>query len=94
VSKGDLQIVIRNARRLEKLFSDILSVTRIESKSLHSQKTEFNLSEVILDVVDDASNQALLDKGLRLDYIPSNIKVEADRGSYFTGRIKLSRQRY
>lgn len=94
VSKGDLQIVIRNARRLEKLFSDILSVTRIESKSLHLQKTEFNLSEVILDVVNDASNQALLDKGLRLDYIPSNIKLEADRGSYFTGRIKLSRQRY
>lgn len=79
VSKGDLQIVIRNARRLEKLSSDILSVIRIESKSLHLQKTEFNLSEVILDVMNDASNQALLDKGLRLDYIPSNIKVEADR---------------
>jgi signal transduction histidine kinase len=78
ISKEDLKLIIRNAKRLQKLSSDILSVTRIESASLHLQKEEFDLSDLISEAVDDCS-RTLSDKKVRLHYVLSNITVMADR---------------
>ena len=47
-----IDIISRNARRLQRLAEDILEIARIESKSLKLDKTQFNLSEVVKDVVD------------------------------------------
>ena len=47
-----MDIISRNARRLQRLAEDILEIARIESKSLKLAKTLFNLSEVVKDVVD------------------------------------------
>ena len=55
--KGDIEqykelldAIIRNAKRLQRLTEDILDVTRIESQSLHLNKEQFKVNEVILTV--------------------------------------------
>ena len=48
-----IQAISRNATRLQRLTSDILDVTRIESRSLRLNLERFNLNEVISDVVAD-----------------------------------------
>ncbi len=40
-----LDIISRNAKRLQRLTEDILDITRIESKSLQLKKEQFNLNE-------------------------------------------------
>jgi two-component system sensor histidine kinase VicK len=43
-----IDVVYRNAFRIQKLTKDILDVTRIESHTLKLSKTRFNLKDVIL----------------------------------------------
>jgi two-component system sensor histidine kinase VicK len=45
-----LDVIIRNAKRLQRLTGDILDVARIDSKSLNLKKRSFNLSQMILTV--------------------------------------------
>ena len=52
-----IQAISRNASRLQRLTSDILDVTRIESGSLRLNLETFNLNEVISDIVDDYENE-------------------------------------
>ena len=52
-----IQAISRNASRLQRLTSDILDVTRIESGSLRLNLETFNINEVISDVVDDYSTE-------------------------------------
>lgn len=46
-----LQAVVRNAERLQRLTNNILDVTRIESQTLRLSKEQFNLADVVLEVV-------------------------------------------
>ena len=61
-SEGQLQhdrildVIIRNAKRLQNLSEDILDVTRIESKSLVLKKEKFNLNLLILNAITDSKN--------------------------------------
>ncbi|MGA9148978.1 MAG: histidine kinase dimerization/phospho-acceptor domain-containing protein [Candidatus Nitrosopolaris sp.] len=48
-----LDIVYRNAIRLNKLSEEILYVTRLETQTLELKKEQFNLNEVILHAIDD-----------------------------------------
>jgi signal transduction histidine kinase len=48
-----IQAISRNASRLQRLTSDILDVTRIESGSLRLNIERFNLNQVISDIIDD-----------------------------------------
>src|SRR5215467_6274930 len=52
-----LDVIIRNAKRLQRLTEDILDISRIESKSLDLKKETFNLSEMILNAIADSNNQ-------------------------------------
>jgi two-component system, OmpR family, sensor histidine kinase VicK len=49
--KEMVQIIARNARRLQRITEDILDITKIESKTLKLNKQSFNLSEVIREIV-------------------------------------------
>jgi len=51
-----LDVIIRNAKRLQILSEDILDVTRIESNSLILNKEKFNLNLLILNAVADSKN--------------------------------------
>src|SRR5919202_6051254 len=48
-----LEVVNRNAKRLQRLTEDILDVTKIESQSLNLKKEQFNLNEVISNAIED-----------------------------------------
>jgi two-component system, OmpR family, sensor histidine kinase VicK len=45
--------IIRNAKRLQRLAESILDVTRIETNTLHIDKQQVNLNDLILNVLDD-----------------------------------------
>jgi signal transduction histidine kinase len=78
-----LDIIMRNARRLQRLADDILDVTKIESESLNLKKEFFNLNDVITNTIDDiitniAKNSQQADI-IKLVYQPRDIFIEADK---------------
>ena len=52
-----LGVIVRNAKRLQRLADDILDVTRIESKTFTLNKQKLNINEVIVDVIEDYRDQ-------------------------------------
>jgi signal transduction histidine kinase len=80
-----LNIVSRNANRLRRLAEDILDVSRIESHSLSLHKEQFNINDVIDDVVQGYRNQIQVQNKVGSDteilFTPKDdvIVVEADR---------------
>ena len=84
-----LGVVIRNAKRLQRLADSILDVTRIESKSFNLNKQKINLNDLIVDVIEDFKDQIeKSDDNQKLAYDPivyennneeDIIIVEADR---------------
>jgi len=52
-STESLRAVVRNAERLQRLTNNILDVTKIESQNLKLNKEEFNLRDVISEVVSE-----------------------------------------
>lgn len=74
-----IKAIYRNSMRLQRLTSDILDVTRIESEALRIDKERFNLKDVILDAMQDSRGQ-LADGKVRFVYEPADIYLQADRG--------------
>ncbi|MDQ6668118.1 MAG: ATP-binding protein [Thermoproteota archaeon] len=78
-----LDAAIRNAKRLRRLTEDILDITKIEGKSLQLEKEQFNLYEVILNVVQDYKNQQIenpsIDIKILSDEPNKEIVVNADK---------------
>jgi signal transduction histidine kinase len=48
-----LDVIIRNARKLQRLTDDVLDINKIETNSLHIRKDTFDLKELIQVLVDD-----------------------------------------
>jgi two-component system sensor histidine kinase VicK len=49
--------IMRNTKRLERLASEILDVTKIDDQSLRLTKEYFNLKETVLDIIQDHKRQ-------------------------------------
>lgn len=82
-----IEIIQRNAKRLQALTSDILDVTRIESHTLKLEKERFNIFDLVSEVVDDHRERIKgnSNKNIELRYDSDEdgkrrIFVEADRG--------------
>lgn len=82
-----IEIIQRNAKRLQALTSDILDVTRIESQTLKLEKERFNIFDLVSEVVDDHRERIKdsSNKNIELSYHSDEdgkrrIFVEADRG--------------
>ncbi|MDQ6723516.1 MAG: hypothetical protein M3Z01_04540, partial [Thermoproteota archaeon] len=52
-----MDVIIRNARKLNRLTDDVLDATRIETNSFHLKIETFNLKELIQVLVDDYISQ-------------------------------------
>jgi two-component system, OmpR family, sensor histidine kinase VicK len=75
-----LDSIVKGAKRLQKLSNNILDVTRIESNSLQLIKEQFNINDVILEVMTDMKRQILNDKVKLFSYKPKHeVFVEADK---------------
>ncbi len=81
-----LDAILRNAKRLQQLTEDILDVSKIESQSLNLNKQQFNINDIISNVVQDLPKQ--IEKGnnsnsnVKLSYKPTaddKLVVEADK---------------
>jgi signal transduction histidine kinase len=81
VTKAEVEMILRNAKRLERLSSDILEVSRIESGGLKLNREKFSLSYIIADAIKDAKARSIYDpETLAISYVPDYIFVEADKG--------------
>ncbi|TLY07671.1 MAG: sensor histidine kinase [Thaumarchaeota archaeon] len=80
VTHPEIEMILRNAKRLERLSSDILEVSRIESGALRLNRETFSLAYIIAGAVKDAMNQSNFkpDK-LTIRYHADDIFVHADR---------------
>jgi signal transduction histidine kinase len=75
-----LDVIIRNAKRLNRLSDEILDVTRLETQTLELKKEQFNLNDVILHAMNDMmSSRGFSSKNLKLLYEPRNILLQADK---------------
>jgi two-component system sensor histidine kinase VicK len=80
-----IEIIRRNAKRLQALTSDILDVTRIESQTFQFEKARFNFYELLSEVISDYTARIKSDnKTVKLIYDQKDtnhhILVEADKG--------------
>ena len=81
-----IEIIGRNAKRLQTLISNILDVTRIESQTLILNKERFNMHDLISSITEEYKERK---KNINIKFInknknknnsnPSPILVEADR---------------
>ena len=81
IERDQVSSLIRNAKRLDRLASDILDVTRIESNSLRLNKEMFNLKDVVLSNLADIKRFEY--EGSRfpdIEYTPRDIFINADKG--------------
>jgi two-component system, OmpR family, sensor histidine kinase VicK len=86
VTKEEIEMIARNAKRLERLTSDILDVSRIESNNLKLNEKLIDLNEKIRIVVND--EKSAIPKGKELEIIfdqreSAPLFVKGDRSRLF-----------
>jgi signal transduction histidine kinase len=79
--KKEITGIIYNARRLEQLAENILDSTKIENQTLKLNKEQFNLNDMILDMVQDYENQNITKEKnvIKLLYEPKDNFLDADK---------------
>ena len=79
-----LDVIVRSAKRLQRLSEDILDVTRIESHNLMLRKEKFNLNEIISNTISDITNQVIVkenkENSIKLEFTNSRDKGKAECG--------------
>ena len=80
-----IEVIQRNAKRLQALTGDILDVTRIESQTFQLKKEQFNIYDLLSDVIKDFTEKIKSDnKNIKMVYDQKDttppIIVEADQG--------------
>lgn len=80
IRKEDLDLLVRNAKRLEYLAQSILEVSRIESNSFNLNKEKFDIGEKIRNLIADVKILPPMDEQVKIEIaISEQILVEADR---------------
>jgi signal transduction histidine kinase len=84
VDREQVSSIIRNAKRLRRLASDILDITKIESQSLKLNKERFNLNDIIISCISDIKAQIVSSdpdqlKNISFDYYQKDVFVLADK---------------
>lgn len=82
ITKPEVEMLARNTKRLTRLTSDLLDVSRIESNSLKLKKERIDLQEKVKRVIEDS--KSFIDNGRKVDIVfepstSSPVIVEADR---------------
>jgi two-component system sensor histidine kinase VicK len=81
-----LDVINRNAKRLQRLTEDILDVTRIESNVLKLHRTIFDLNDTIINLIADYEREEQRTKSRRKirlsfsDHMDKSIIIEGDKG--------------
>ncbi len=88
ITKEELNMLERNAKRLERLSLDILEASRLESNSLRLNKELVNLNRKIENVIADITPSIKNDQHVKIIFQPKTMKeepvtVEADKTRLF-----------
>ena len=87
-----LDVIIRNAKRLQRLSQVILDITRIESGLLTLNKEKLNLQRVIINTIDDYRNQIRSSNANANVEIVYGINKETTRGGGGVGQQQQQEQ--
>ncbi|MEW6605175.1 MAG: ATP-binding protein [Thermoproteota archaeon] len=80
ITKEDLDLLVRNAKRLEYLAQSILEVSRIESNSFNLNREKFDIGDKIRDLIADMKILTRMSDQVQVKIaIAEPILVEADR---------------
>jgi signal transduction histidine kinase/uncharacterized protein YcfL len=81
VGEEQIRSIILNAKRLDRLASDILDVTRIESKTLKLNKEHFDLDQLIRKAIRETTERqgSNKPKSLEITYEPFQCNILADK---------------
>lgn len=82
--KEYLEIIVRNAIRLQQLTEDILDITKIERSSLQLKLEQINFNEIVVSAIQDANGS--LDNN-------SKVKINCHFSEAETNLVKGDRQR-
>ena len=76
-----VDVISRNAKRLQRLTEDILDVTKIESQSLNLKKEIFNLNEIVINVLAEYGSQTGGKNNVKITFASKgDFIVQGDRG--------------
>jgi two-component system sensor histidine kinase VicK len=79
--RKEIKGIIYNAKRLDQLAGNILEGAKIENQTLLLDKEQFNLNDILADIIDDYDNLLTVKgkKDVRLRYEPKDILLVADK---------------
>jgi signal transduction histidine kinase len=79
--RKEIKGIIYNAKRLDQLAGNILEGAKIENQTLHLDYEQFNLKDMLIDIVDDYNNLLTIkgSKDVKLLYEPKDILIVADK---------------
>src|SRR5919112_1117591 len=78
--RKEIRGIIYNAKRLDQLAGNILEGAKIENQTLQLDKKEFNLKDILTDIIDDYNNLLTIkgSKEVRLHYELKDTLIIAD----------------
>ncbi|HEU4446163.1 MAG TPA: HAMP domain-containing sensor histidine kinase, partial [Nitrososphaeraceae archaeon] len=79
--RKEIRGIIYNAKRLDQLAGNILEGAKVENHTLQLNKEQFNLKDILTDIIDDYNNLLTVkgSKDVTLHYEPKDILIVADR---------------
>jgi signal transduction histidine kinase len=79
--RKEIKGIIYNAKRLDQLAGNILEGAKIENHTLQLDKEQFNLKDLLFDIIQDYEDQLILKgrKDVELHYEPKDIFLGADK---------------
>ena len=79
--RKEIRGIIYNAKRLDQLAGNILEGAKIENQTLHLDYEQFNLKDILTDIIDDYNNLLTIreSKDVKLRYEPKDIPIIADK---------------
>src|ERR671916_381970 len=79
--RKEIRGIIYNAKRLDQLAGNILEGAKIENQTLQLRKEQFNLKDILTDIIDDYDNLLAVKGGkdVKLRYEPKDILLVADK---------------
>jgi signal transduction histidine kinase/uncharacterized protein YcfL len=85
IEEEQIRSIILNAKRLDRLASDILDVTRIESRTLNLNMEKFDIDDLIRHAIREANERLLFEeeKKIELLYEAFHCTIYADKGRLF-----------
>jgi signal transduction histidine kinase/uncharacterized protein YcfL len=85
IEEEQIRSIILNAKRLDRLASDILDVTRIESRTFNLSMENFDIDDLIRHAIREANECLLFEEGKKIEllYEAFHCIIYADKGRLF-----------